>query len=481
MIVLFVYKGEEIKLNNELVSKSIEELSVLIQQKEISPVELVNQVINQAESHNKEINAFINITKNNVKKAALESEKEIMNGHYRGKMHGIPIGIKDNINIKNELTTMGSKIHKDFIAKSDATVIKKLREAGSLFVGKLNMHEYAFGGTTNNPHFGACRNPWNLQKSPGGSSGGSGAAVAMDMCIAALGTDTMGSVRMPSSACGIVGLKPTQGRVSNYGCFPSSRTLDHIGPMTKTVTDSAIMLGAISGYDKKDLNSVDSPSIKDLEFLTGDIRDLTIGVNEEYFFNKVDSEIEILVRKGIESLIDLGARVEEVEIPSLKHIDYAGMITTLTEGSDIHQHNMRIRPDDYGDDIRILFELGELPSATDYIMAQQIRSQLKYEFTKIFEEINILVSPTLPIQVPDVSKEYSQNNVDIVGDLGRFTGIANLTGLPSLTLPCGFKDGIPVGLQLIGKKFAELEILNVGYAYEMTDPLKGKKPNLIAN
>lgn len=470
-----------IMLSKELISKSVEELAPLIENKTISPVELTKTVLDHAETNNEQINAYINISRQDAETSAKKAEEEIVNGNYRGMYHGIPMGIKDNIYFKDEVTTMASKIHENFVSDYDATVVKKLRDAGVIFTGKLNMHEYAWGITNNNPHYGACRNPWDLEKIPGGSSGGSGAAVAADMSVASLGTDTAGSIRIPSSACGIVGLKPTHGRVSKYGCYPLAWSLDHIGPMTKTVKDAAGLMNVIGGYDKNDPTSVDVPVDNYLNF-NGDVKDLVIGVNEDYFFNQVDSDIEKLVRQSIQSLVDQGAKVEEVKIPSLQYAEWAELVTSLSEASAIHHTDLLKRPDDFGHDIRLLFELGELPSAVDYLQAQQVRRQLKQDFAKAFEEVDLLISPTLPVIPPSIGEDFADLNgkkVDLIDSIIRFTGPGNLTGLPALSIPCGTKGNMPVGLQIMGPAFSEKTILNAGYALEQTNPLEGRKPSLV--
>ena len=470
-----------IMLSKELISKSVEELAPLIENKTVSPVELTQAVLDHAEANNKRINAYINISRYDAETSAKKAEEEIANGNYRGMYHGIPMGIKDNIYFKDEVTTMASKIHENFVSDYDATVVKKLRDAGVIFTGKLNMHEYAWGITNNNPHYGACRNPWDLEKIPGGSSGGSGAAVAADMSVASLGTDTAGSIRIPSSACGIVGLKPTHGRVSKYGCYPLAWSLDHIGPMTKTVKDAAGLMNVIGGYDKNDPTSLDVP-VDNYTNFNGDVKDLVIGVNEDYFFNQVDSDIEKLVRQSIQSLVDQGAKVEEVKVPSLQYAEWAELVTSLSEASAIHHTDLLKRPDDFGHDIRLLFELGELPSAVDYLQAQQVRRQLKQDFAKAFEKVDVLISPTLPVIPPSIGEDFADLNgkkVDLIDSIIRFTGPGNLTGLPALSIPCGTKGNMPVGLQIMGPVFSEKAILNAGYALEKTNPLEGKKPGLV--
>src|SRR5690625_3982109 len=320
---------------------------------------------------------------------AKKAEADIAGGNYKGMYHGIPMGIKDNVEFKDKVSRASSKIHKDFVSKDDATVIAKLRQAGAVFTGKVSMHEYAWGITNNNPHYGAVKNPWNVEKIPGGSSGGSGAAVAVGSSVASLGTDTAGSIRIPSSACGIVGLKQTHGRVSKYGVYPLAWSLDHVGPMTKTVKDAAGLLQIISGYDKNDPTSVDVPVDDYVGKITGDVKDLVIGVNEEYFFNEVDSGVEKIVRAGIEALVAQGAKVKEEEILTLKYAEGAELEISNSEASAIHHSDLKTRPDDFGHDIRMLFELGELPSAVDYLQAQQVRRQLKQDFQQAFSEVDI--------------------------------------------------------------------------------------------
>ena len=469
-------------MNENLIDMSVEELAPLLENKAISPVELTKEVLDHAEKSQPQINAYMAFYRDDAEEAAQEAEKEIINGQYRGMYHGIPMALKDNLYFKNKVTSMSSKIHKDFVSDYDATVVKKLREAGVIFTGKLSMHEYAWGITNNNPHYGPVRNPWDLEKIPGGSSGGSGAAVAAGSSVASLGTDTAGSIRIPSSACGIVGLKPTHGLVSKYGCYPLAWSLDHIGPMTKTVRDAAGLLEIIAGYDKNDPTSVHLPKENYLSRINGDVRDLVIGVNEEFFFNQVDSDIDKLVRAGIQSLVDQGAKVETVKIPTLQYAEWAELVTSLSEASAIHHSDLQKRPDDFGDDIRMLFELGELPSAVDYLQAQQVRRQLKQEFQKAFQKVDVLISPTLPVAPNTIGDDFVDLNgqqVDLIDNIIRFTGPANLTGTPGALGPVWIQGSLPIGLQIMGPAFSEATLLNAGFALEQTKPLQGRKPNVL--
>lgn len=458
---------------------TITELAPLIKQKKVSPKEVTQSVVNQIERLNPKLNAFIDVTAEKAIQQAAAAEAEIMDGHYRGPLHGIPMALKDNMYIKNERTTMGSKIHQDFIPTVNATVVGKLAANGVVFTGKLNLHEYAWGATNDNPHFGACRNPWNPELISGGSSGGSGVSTAADMTIATLGTDTGGSIRIPSSFCGITGLKPTHGLVSKYGVFPLAWSLDHVGPMTKTAEDAAHVLQAIVGFDAKDPTSVQVDSVVYAEALTGSVKGLRIGINEEYFFRQVDQGVETAVRKAIASLEAAGATVEVVKVPALSLAEYSEMITIITEASAIHHQHLLEREEDFGEDVRFLLKLGELPSGVDYLQAQQIRAQLNHDFQKMFQTVDVMISPTLPFLPPKVGSATGRINgedVSLLDHFIRFTGPLNLTGLPAISVPCGFADDLPVGMQIVGPTFSETRLLNVAYTLEQLHPEFRKKP-----
>lgn len=474
---------EVITLSKELLGKSVTELAGLIESKDVSPVEATSAMLDHAQNLNAEINAYISFTADQALIDAKKAEDEIAAGRYRGTFHGVPLALKDNLYFAGEVTTMASKIHGNFVSQRDATVVAKLREAGVVFTGKLNMHEYAWGIDNNNPHFGAVRNPWDPSKVPGGSSGGSGAAVAADMTFASLGTDTAGSIRIPSAACGIVGLKPTHGRVGKFGCFPLAWSLDHIGPMTKTVADAAAMLQVISGFDPEDPTSVNAP-VDNYQNPSGDVKGLVIGIEEDYFFKDVDSEIERLIRSQIDNLVSQGAKLKTVKIPALQHSEWAELATSLSEASAIHHRNLIKRPDDFGADIRFLFQLGELFSSVDYLQAQQIRRQLKSEFKNAHADVDVLIAPTLPVMPPNIGDSEADLNgtkVDLIDNFIRFTGPSNLTGLPALSVPAGFNGHLPVGLQIIGRAFDEATVLNVGRAVEQTRPLGDRRPPVLSN
>lgn len=462
----------------ELLSRTTTEVAELIEKKEVSPVELTRSLLEHAHELNGEVNAYISFRDEQALAEARVAEEEIAGGTYRGPLHGIPMALKDNLYVADEVTTMASKIHGNFVSSEDASVVRKLREAGIVLTGKLNMHEYAWGIDNNSPHFGAVHNPWNTAKVPGGSSGGSGAAVAADMSFTTLGTDTAGSIRIPSAACGLVGLKPTHGRVAKFGCYPLAWSLDHIGPMSKSVADAAVTLQAIAGHDHRDPTSVDVPVPDFSANLGGDPRGLVIGVEEDYFFRNVDSPIEAAVRKQIEDLVGQGATLKTVKIPSLAYSEWTEYATSLSEASAIHHRDLQERPEDFGDDIRFLFELGELFSSVDYLQAQQVRRQIKQEFNAALQQVDVIITPTLPVMAPDIGSPTALLNgdpVDLVDNFIRFTGPSNLTGLPALTVPVGLDDGLPIGLQIIGRSFDEAGVLKVGSLIEANNPMEGRR------
>jgi aspartyl-tRNA(Asn)/glutamyl-tRNA(Gln) amidotransferase subunit A len=461
-------------MSGDLAALPVHELGPLLESRQVSPVEVLNAVLENVERYDDSLKAYIDVYRDDALHAARAAESEIAGGRYRGPMHGIPVAIKDNIYFADRVTTMGSKIHGDFVSSTNAAVVDRLSEAGAVFLGKLNMHEYALGGTTDNRYYGTCRNPWDLDKSPGGSSGGSAAALASNMASAALGSDTSGSIRIPAGFCGIVGLKPTYGRVSRFGCFPEAWTLDHVGPMTRSVKDAAIILDAISGYDPRDPGSLNLPATTTARSLRTSCEGVTIGVVEEFYFSDVDDEIARCVRAGVDALRQRGARVRMISIPGLKDCEYALTIIDTCETSTVHRANLRDRPQDYGDDVRLLLECGELPSAVDYLEAQQIRRHLRAEVGAAFAEVDVIAGPTLPIRTPTIGQATATINgrdVDALENLIRLVGPASLLGLPSLSVPCGLVDGMPVGMQIIGPACAEQSVLDVGQVLESTEPL----------
>ena len=464
----------------ELAALSITELSTLIGAGDLSPVAVTESALAAIEAHSDQLKAFIDVYRESALADARTAQAELASGHRRGPLHGIPTAVKDNIYISGKRTTMGSRIHGDFVPTADAGVTTRLARAGAVVVGKTNMHEYALGGTTDNPHWGTCRNPWNMTKTPGGSSGGSAVALATGMAAGALGTDTSGSIRIPAALCGIVGLKPTYGRVSRFGVFPEAWTLDHVGPMTRTVRDAALVLDVISGHDPRDPSSLRLPPTSTADALRDGCDGMVIGVEEDFYFNGVDDAIAQLVHNGIEALRRLGATVQKVSIPGLADTEFALTVIDTSETSAVHHTNLRDRPGDYGDDVRLLLECGELPSAVDYLEAQQLRRSLRRQVRRTFEGIDVLIGPTLGSRTPTIGEDTALVNgrpVNAIDSMIRLVGPASLLGLPCLSVPCGVLDGLPVGLQIIGPALGEQEVLDTGHAFEQTDPLGGHNPS----
>jgi aspartyl-tRNA(Asn)/glutamyl-tRNA(Gln) amidotransferase subunit A len=446
---------------------------------EISPVALVESALQVIDAHDDSLKAFIEVYRDDALRTAQAAAKEIESGGHRGPLHGIPIAVKDNIYLQGRRTTMGSKIHGDFVPDVDAGVMDRLDEAAAVVMGKTNMHEYALGGTTDNPHWGTCRNPWDVTKTPGGSSGGSAVAVATGMALAALGSDTSGSIRIPAAVCGIVGFKPTYGRVSRFGVFPEAWTLDHVGPMTRTVRDAALVLDAISGHDPRDPASLDAGPTRFADSLRDSCEGMVIGVEEDFWFSDIDDAIATSVRDALRALERKGARVTTVSVPRLRHTEYALTVIDTAETSTVHHANLRDRPQDYGDDVRLLLEFGELPSAVEYLEAQQLRRILRRDVQETFRDVDVLVGPTLGSRTHTIGEEFALVNdepVVAIDSMIRLVGPASLLGLPCLSLPCGLVDGLPVGMQVIGPALGEQKVLDVANTLEHTRPLGDARP-----
>jgi aspartyl-tRNA(Asn)/glutamyl-tRNA(Gln) amidotransferase subunit A len=465
---------------SELCYTSLRSLATLIQRQEVSPVEATKAVVDRIEKYDRQLNSFITLLSDGALAQARAAEQEIHDGHYRGPLHGIPIAVKDLYYTKGIRTTAGSKILSDFIPAYDATVIARLREAGAILIGKLNMHEFARGATNASSLIGACNNPWDTLRVPGGSSGGSGAAVAAGLCYGSLGSDTGGSIRIPAAFCGIVGLKPTYGRVSRYGVFPLSWSLDHVGPMTRTVTDAALMLQVIAGHDRYDPTTRTAVVPDYSAALTGDIEGARLGIPQEFYFEQLDAEVGESVRAAIQTLERAGAHVEEVSLPLSKYAAAAGRIISLTESAEIHEKFLRTRCADYSPDVRAGFLAGQLILGKHYMKAQRLRSLIRQEIAAALRRVDALVTPTVPIPAPRIGHatvEIGQETIDIMSALSRLTRPANLAGFPAISVPCGFtQGGLPVGLQLTGRPFAEATILQLAYAYEQETTWHQRQP-----
>lgn len=455
-----------------LISRPIHQLAPLLQKKEISPVELFNEAIEKTHELQPKLNSFITITEEEGRSAAVEAESEIRKGQYRGPLHGIPISIKDLFATRGVRTTAGSKVLAKWIPDYDATAVARLRQAGTVLVGKTHMHEFAYGVTNDNPHYGPARNPWDPTRVPGGSSGGSAAAVASSQCSASLGSDTGGSIRIPSAACGVVGLKPTYGRVSRYGAIPLAWSLDHVGPLTRSVEDAAIMLAAIAGPDPMDPSSSSRPTRDYRKEMRGNLRGLRLGVPRQYFFEHVDPQILKVVRAAIVQLESMGATRVEVDIPDLENCSALEAHITLAEATSYHEPYLKKQADDYGPGVRTNLEAGRYLLATDYVKSQRARTLLQRNFNEAFKRAEVIVSPTLPALPPLVGEVWVQSGdmrEHVVDAFLRFNIPFDLTGFPAISLPCGFSAaGLPIALQIAGRAFEEATILKFAHAYEQS-------------
>ena len=456
---------------------TIREAGRLIEALELSPVELVRVFLERIESLDDKLRSFVTVLANTALVEAQAAESEILQGRYRGPLHGIPLAHKDLYDTKGVRTTGQSKVHERRVPWEDATAILRLREAGSVLLGKLAMFEFAMGGPQTSL-FEQARNPWNLDYVTHGSSSGSAAAVAAGLCMGSLGSDTGGSIRGPASYCGIVGLKPTYGRVSRRGVIPLSWSLDHCGPMTWTVEDAALMLQAIAGHDPKDSSSSRAPVPDYSAALREDVSGLVIGVPRHYCFNVqtgVDPETAAAVEGALADLEDLGARVEEVNIPSLEYASISNNVIMLSEAFSYHLPNLQSQPQNYGEDFIRRIYVGGLITASDYVQAQRVRNKVAKEFAQVLQDVDLIVMPT-ELRPPATYEEFDLTTV-IAGR--SFMGPFSQAGMPAISVPCGFNQkGLPLGLQLAGKPFDEPTVLRAAYTYQQHAGFYRKRPSL---
>jgi aspartyl-tRNA(Asn)/glutamyl-tRNA(Gln) amidotransferase subunit A len=467
---------------------TIAELAPLIRARKVSPVEVTEAALAQAERLQPTLRSFITLLPDQARAQAKQRADAIQRGEYLGPLDGIPIGIKDNIATAGVRTTVGSRVLADHVPDEDATVVERLRHAGAVIIGKENLHEFAAGVTSANPHYGAVRNPWNLDHVPGGSSGGSGANVAACVTYASFGTDLGGSVRIPASFCGVVGMKQTYGRVSQRGLMVTSFNGDHIGPLTRSVADSALVLQAIAGHDPLDPSTVPVPAPDFSAELRKSIAGLKIGVPANYYFDIVDDEVASAVRGAIASLEEMGATAVEVRLDALQHMDLV-RIAGMAEGFVVHEPYITEHRDQYTPEHLHRVLAGQFVLARDYVKALRVQRLILEDFARVLQQVDVLVTPTTPIPALPSSgetitvggKEYPLANspgVTTGASLGaRNTSPTNATGLPSLTVPCGFtKGGLPIGLQFITRAWEEALLYRVASRYEEVSPSRGRRP-----
>ena len=462
--------------STELHYLTIHQAGGLLKGGKLSPVELTRAFLDRIESLDGTLQSYITVLADSALSEARSAESEIQRGDYKGPLHGIPIGLKDLYDTAGVATTAGSKVMADRVPSEDATTTARLKASGAILLGKLSLHEFALGGPDSSTGFPLARNPWNLEHIPGGSSSGSGAAVAAGLCMGTLGSCTGGSIRGPASHCGIVGLKATYGRVSRYGVVPLSWTLDHCGPLTWNVEDSAHMLQVIAGHDPKDPTSGRAPVPDYAESLIDDISGMRIGVPRHFFFAdnpRVSDEVLSTVNAAIDALTGLGAQVDVVSVPMLEYAGAAQPVIMLSEAFAYHRDNLRSRPQDFGDMCRARFRVGGLFSGGDYVQAQRVRNVLKRQFDELFGTYDLIASPTMS----NPAATFEESTVMTTARMPSFTGPYNLTGMPAISVPCGFTEsGLPIGLQLAGKPFDEPTVIRAGYAYQQHARLYEKRP-----
>ncbi len=462
----------------ELCYMTIAQAAPLLRDGQLSPVELTRAFLERIEAIDGRLNSYVTLLPERALAQARAAEAEILRGDYRGPLHGIPIGLKDLYDTAGILTTAMSRVTPDRVPTEDATTVARLNQAGTILLGKLAMHEFALGGPDFTSLFPPARNPWNLAHIPGGSSSGSGAAVAAGLCMGALGSDTGGSIRGPASMCGIVGIKPTYGRVSNFGVVPLSWSQDHCGPMTWTVADNALMLQSLAGHDPKDPTTSTAPVPDYSAALRDGIAGMTIGVPRRYFFEAgpdVEPETLAAIEGALEVMAELGATVRDVDLPHVEQSRAANQTIMMGEAFAYHEHNLKTRRQDYGAMVRDRFLLGGMLTISDYVQAQRVRSLIKREMADALREVDVLVTPTSP--KPAAALEGYSGGATLTGP--SFTGPFNASGIPAISTPGGFSsDGLPIGLQIAGKPFDEATVLRVAYAYEQAARWFERRPEV---
>ena len=450
-------------MSDEIAFASITELAPRLASREISPVEVTDAILARIERHDPALNAFITVTADEARHAARAAEAAIMAGDGVGPLHGIPVALKDLYATRGTATTFGSPLFADWVPDFDAAAVERLKGAGAVLIGKTNLHELAFGTTSANAHYGPVHNPWRLDHHPGGSSGGSAAAVAAGLAYAATGSDTGASIRQPAACCGIVGIKPTFGRVSKYGALPLSWSQDHAGPLTRTVADAAVLLQVLAGYDPRDPTTVNRPVPDFGAGLHQGVKGLRIGVARGFFFDDCDPEVVAAVDAAIRVLEDQGAQVEEIELADMDAAYAAGVITIGAEGAAYHAADLRDRPELFSAELRAGFELGGFYKAADYVQAQRLRSHLIGQVARDMADLDAVVMPTAPV----VATPIEGNPPEHAMLRPRNTMPFNALGLPAISVPCGFTAaGLPIGLQIAGHAFDEATVLRVAAAYE---------------
>ncbi len=460
----------------DLCYLTIAQAARLLRERRLSPVELTEAVLRRAEATQPKTNAFIVMTGDEAMAAAMAAERAIARGRYRGPLHGVPVSVKDIYDLAGHLTTCGSAVLHDNLARRDATAVARLKQAGAIIIGKANLTEFAVDQPS--PVYGPARNPWDRERSAGLSSSGSGASVVAGAGFVSLGTDTGGSIRLPAAFSGCAGIKPTYGLVSRHGVFPLAWSLDHAGPLARTVRDCAITLQAIAGHDPKDPTSADGRVPSYEAALRQALRGVRVGVPKEHFFDIIDAEIEPIVRKAIARLGELGAQVREVSLPHIQKVPLALGNIVRTEQAAAHEQLLKTRAHLYGGSMADRLRAAALRPAVTYIQAQRVRALIMAGFRAALAQVDVIVTPSTPI-LPYKLAEQPAGGAGQGAAIARFTMPLNLAGLPAISVPCGFSaGGLPVGLQIIGPAFGERLVFHVAHAYEQSTEWHKRRPPL---
>ncbi len=461
---------------------SIAETANRIWNDALSPVDVVQAYLDRIDQYDASYNAYQTVFREEALNAARQAEQDIRIGHYRGPLHGIPIGVKDLVYTKGGRTTAGSLVMADFVPDFDATIIEKLQAAGAIILGKTSVHEFAYGPTGVNPHYGTPRNPWGQDRLPGGSSSGSGVALAAGLTAGAIGSDTGGSIRIPAALCGIVGIKATYGRVSRYGVVGLSWTLDHLGPMTRTVEDAGLMLNGLAGHDPKDPASADLPVPDFTAGLRDGVSGLRVGVLRDYFFRSLDPDVQLAVEEAVRVLEGQGAQIRDVTFPLASQIAVINSPIIQSEAATYHLPKLRNNWEQLSTKLRARLLPGLAVTADIYLNAQRARALVVQQCLELMQDVDVLLAPTEPVGAPRIDDEFvtiQGRTEGVVNTLTRLTRPFNLTGFPAISVPCGFTaEGLPVGLQLASRPWEEATLLRAAFAYEQATEWHTKWPAL---
>ena len=448
----------------------------------LSPVDVVQAYLDRIDQYDASYKAYQTVFREEALNAARQAEQDIRSGHYRGPLHGIPIGVKDLVYTKGGRTTAGSLVMADFVPDFDATIIEKLQAAGAIILGKTSVHEFAYGPTGVNPHYGTPRNPWGQDRLPGGSSSGSGVALAAGLTAGAIGSDTGGSIRIPAALCGIVGIKATYGRVSRYGVVGLSWTLDHLGPMTRTVEDAGLMLNGLAGHDPKDPASADLPVPDFTAGLRDGVSGLRVGVLRDYFFRSLDPDVQLAVEEAVRVLERQGAQIRDVTFPLASQIAVINSPIIQSEAATYHLPKLRNNWEQLSTKVRARLLPGLAVTADIYLNAQRARALVVQQCLELMQDVDVLLAPTEPVGAPRIDDEFvtiQGRTEGVVNTLTRLTRPFNLTGFPAISVPCGFTaEGLPVGLQLASRPWEEATLLRAAFAYEQATEWHTKRPAL---